>query len=176
MSPEMQGASARRLLQVLMCPAVGLAIALGMASASAGAAAKELPQASVLQDFELVEIQEGAQVILTFNGDVDPEIVPPTNPDSDDVLVKLPGVRWGARRGIIGGIPPYLRTVQIGRDDSANALVITLTVSHDIPLLINQELYLGEPGALRTSPTRYILTILPDTSKPRRIPASQQTP
>lgn len=175
MIPEMQGALARRLLQLLKCPAIVLAIALGMASAAA-AATKALPQATVLQDFELVEIQDGAQVILTFNGDVDPEIIPPTNPDSDDVLVKLPGVRWGARRGIIGGIPPYLRTVQIGRDDSKNTLVITLTVSHDIPLLINQELYLGEPGALRTTPTRYILTILPDPSKPRKIPAAQQTP
>ena len=172
----MRGALARRLLQGLRCLAVGLALALALVAAVTGAGAQDLPRASVLQDLELVDMQDGAQVILTFNGDIDPEIIPPTNPDSDDVLVKLPGVRWGARRSIVGGIPPYLRTVQIGQDDKAGALLITLTVSHDIPLLINQELYLGEPGSLRTTPTRYILTIIPDTSKPRKIPAAQQTP
>jgi hypothetical protein len=173
MSGVSHGALAGRGEQLCRCAAVVLALVLGLATVGMGGQRPKLPRATVLQDFELAELQEGAQIILSFNGDIDPEIIPPTNPDSDDVLVRLPGVRWGARRSVIGGVPPYLRTIQIGRDDKAGALLITLTVSHDIPLLINQELFLGEPGALRTTPTRYILTILPDTSKPRKIPAAQ---
>lgn len=117
-----------------------------------------------LLSLEVIPSNDGAQVLLTLDGTLDPILHAP-KPPSDIMTVDLPGVKQIQGPKEIDGYLPFIKSIRAVEEAARGDARLFIDLAHDIPVFVTVTMFDGDPENPRLVPTRIILTFLRETSR-----------